>query len=109
MEGDKQAQPEQQAEDNDTRVQLNDKNPRTLSHRLTTVVAEGTGIQAKTGLESIEWVEKERFLGKVFTLLCEDVWTAAEGAKKHADEPRVVSVWMERLPVDSGWVGTVVA
>lgn len=50
-----------------------------------TFKVERTSIKADIGVESIEWVKRERFPSNVSILPCKDVWAAAYEAKGHVD------------------------
>lgn len=85
--GGEQAQPGDQQKNNDEWARPGSRRPRTLRQRLAATLVEGTGIRTDTGVESTTWVARERFLGKVPALTCENAKTATEKAKRHTDGP----------------------
>lgn len=106
--GDEQAQPGEQPEEDDAWTRPRGGRPTTLGQRLAAAVAEGTDTRAATGTEHTEWVERESFPGKV-PLLASDKETAARVAKAHIDGPQEVSMWTDGSKLESGRTGSSVA
>lgn len=71
-------------------------------------VAEGIRIRADTGTESMSWVKKKRFLGKISTIP-RDAKAVADEAEDHTSKRGEVLFWMERSSIDSGRTETGVA
>lgn len=72
-----------------------------LSKRLTTVIAEETGIQAQLKVDSIQWVEQKMFLCEVPTLFCKDTLTEAHEARQHINGPQTISLWINHSRLNS--------
>lgn len=78
-EGNNQERLGEQLEDDDAWRRTKKRRPRILEQRIARVVTKGTAIKADMGTECTEWVEKEKFSGKVPTLP-EDSKAASEEA-----------------------------